>query len=147
MLDSRVNKLIMFLFSVGALVAFFSVKPNQRLDTLSIDKPAYESIKSAKTQTQADLIDEIKFDEYPLIFDKAAGTFYYSMIQNRKDAQNPVYEIISSTSVHIAFSSLEISEESIRNNTRHSFIAYSDEYYKEYTLVVTHVADCSCRAR
>lgn len=94
-----------------------------------------ESISSSRKE--ADLFfEEIKFNGIPLLFDKEARCFYYSLSENNDNADDPEVSL-GSDRIRIAFGCKSINDELIRNNKSIDLILYDQNRYCIYQLKCT----------
>lgn len=110
----------------------------QRLSDICVSEETFEHLKEVRRENREGLLEELCFDEEVLFFDKGNNTFYYSVPECRQRADNPYVEKKSTdASVMVAFCDMQITKESIKENSTFKLIAYNDGFYSEYNLKCT----------
>ncbi len=88
-------------------------------------------IKSIRTETDKELLDEITFDNFPLLFDELTSRWFCSISPDTDHADPAVDYSPRGSKVHIAFSG------ELKPGDYVPFTAYTDTEYRNYTLAVT----------
>ena len=114
-------------FSLAALVLLRYVSEDYLSDHI-IDNNRFEEIK--KTRALADDMSlKVYFDEQELFYDKAAGAFFYSLIDDKETAYDPSVDVTGDANLQFAFLNSGITDDAIANNTPLTCIFYNDDNY------------------
>ena len=128
---AAVSLLLIFLISHGSA-------PKGNLSGLSIDEDTASSLKSSRRPSESHLLNAVFFNEEQLFFDPNANAFYYSIIEEDPDWDNPRVTIQSSSfGVQAAFVRPDCSREAIAENRPLKLIAATDREYREYDVYLT----------
>ena len=96
----------------------------------------WDNIIANRTLSNNELVDNIIFNGYNLLYDKSEGKWYYSLIEGDLDSFNPKVKYFSKQKVDLIFKN-NINNSIIENNQNIEFIVYTDTEYKTYKLVCT----------
>lgn len=101
----------------------------------------------ARRREEADLIEELCFDEEALFYDEQEKTFYYSLIEGDGDACDPPVRAKGREGeLKLAFREGGMTEEGIGKNETISFLAYTEEacciYYLKCTTLPLMNIEC-----
>ena len=112
-----------------------SVKP---LSDFYVDEIEFNSIKSSRYNSVYPLVKEISFNNFQLFEDEMSGNWFYSIVEDDKDAYNPLVKI-SSYHGKIKYAALkyDFSEYSISHNIPIKFIAYNNTSYYTFDVICT----------
>ena len=121
---------------IGIYLICFLGKPAHYSEYI-IDEKEFEDIVAERGQALS-LLDALNFDEETLFFDASDKTFYYSLIEGKADAYDPIVKIKSENKdLKIAFLKDGITAEGIKNNDTITILAYTGEEYCCYSLKCT----------
>lgn len=111
-----------------------------RLNDISVSKAQIEQLKAERSKSPISLIQELYFNDEMLFFDSSDNTYYYSMPENCKSADNPhIRQKSANASVALAFLDEKITSESIKEDHAFTLIAYDENFYSEYNLKCTNL--------
>lgn len=109
--------------------------PAKTVSELSISDEEWAQICSTRVQTDAALLQDLRFNGYSLLLDQKHDCFYYSLIEDDPQAMDP--QVRSDRNVQVAFCGGAITEESVAAAQTLQMLAYDDQQYRIYTLACT----------
>lgn len=123
-------KAILFAVNFVFLVAlvFLCIGSEDYLSDHIIDSNKFEKIKKSRTLSD-DMNIQPVFDEQKLFYDRAAGAFFYSLIDDDKTAYNPSVDVAGDSNVRFAFLNFGITDDAIANNIPLTCIFYDNNSY------------------
>ena len=122
-------------FSLAALVLLRYVSEDYLSDHI-IDNNRFEEIKKTRALTD-DMSLKVYFDEQELFYDKAAGAFFYSLIDDKETAYDPSVDVTGDANLQFAFLNSGITDDAIANNTPLTCIFYNDDNYCIRKIICT----------
>lgn len=127
------------IISLGLFVAAAAlITPQTDLSHAQIAEDEYNELLSSRKETDRELLSNIKFNDRKIYYAEKNNTWYYSIVENDKNAHNPKIRFDGENSIKIAFKGKQsIDEDLISSNTQLIFAAYNDSVYREYKLVAT----------
>ncbi len=131
--------IIIGVMSLGLFVfAAIFITPQTDYRHARISEEKYSEIIANRKESNKSLLQTLKFNDHKVYYAKRNNTWYYSTIENDKNAENPRIKTDGDGPLNISFKdSQDINQETITNATPLIFIAYNDNYYYEYKLAVT----------
>lgn len=125
--------------SLGLFIfAAIFITPQTDYQHARISEEKYSEIIANRKESNKSLLQNLKFNDHKVYYAKKNNTWYYSMIENNKNAENPRIKTDGDGPLSISFKdSQDINQETIANATPLIFIAYNDNYYYEYKLAIT----------
>lgn len=109
-----------------------------RLKNYILEGPAYDEIVRARRECDGELLKGILFGGESLFYDRMSHTFYYSVAEGDESGYDPVVTLkIKGDGVKFSLREEGITGELISAGRKITCMAYNDEAYEPYTLVVT----------
>ena len=126
------TKKIAFLIaiSVCSLIALIYIRYASE-DYLSghiIDNNKFEELKASRKNAE-DMDLQVFFDDCELFYDKSSDSFFYSLIDDSRQAYDPSVSVIGEGEMHFAILDKGITDEAIEKNAPITGIFYNDESY------------------
>lgn len=136
-MSRKIISAALLLVCAGVLWLVLGAPGNPTLSRCSLPEGELDAIRTDRAETEAELVSDIRFNDYALSYDRPTGRWFYSLIEGSPTAADPQVSITAAPGVTIAFEACPITEEGIRNNESIRLLAYTDTEYREYTLVCT----------
>ncbi len=126
------------LFAVVFLWVFTRVGESDRLENYVLDGSVYDGIANGRRECDGELLKEIMFGGESLFYDRMSHTFYYSLPEGDEYGYNPVVTLRKAGGgVRFSLREEGITDELVSSGRKITCMAYNDEAYEPYTLVVT----------
>lgn len=126
------------LFAMVFLWLFIRMGESDRLENYILDSAVYDEIVSGRRECDGELLKDIMFGSEALFYDRMSHTFYYSVAEGDKHGFNPVVILEKKQSgVKFSLRGEGITDELISSGRKITCMAYNEEAYEPYTLVVT----------
>lgn len=135
----RVGLAVLFVAAIVTLVIFLEVGEADRLEHYILDKAAYDEIANGRRECDGELLQDLMFGGETLFYDRMTHTWYYSVPEGDEEGYNPVVTVNKRKKGKVKFSLREegITDELISAGRKIACMAYDDEAYEPYTLVIT----------
>ncbi|MCX4323786.1 MAG: CotH kinase family protein [Lachnospiraceae bacterium] len=134
----QIGLAVLSLLAMAFMWLFIRVGESDRLENYILDEAVYDGIVSGRRECDGELLKEIMFGGESLFYDRMSHTFYYSVPEDDEHGYNPVVTL-RKTGGGVKFSVREegITDELVSSGRKITCMAYNDEAYEPYTLVVT----------
>ncbi len=121
--------------NVAALLGVDQGKKAARLSGMMYDQSEMENIMVHRVLSDIVKLDEIRFDNMPLMYDASSSSYFY--VWAGADETDPVVTYSAPEGIWLAFAEGGFSAEAVRANRRLTFLAYTEAQYCVYQLVFT----------
>lgn len=128
--------IVIGIISIVVLAMLYFADRSIAFNNACVNEEKWNNIIASREETDEELLTNIKFNDYDLLYDKKENKWYYSIIENARNGYNPYVKIEADKNVKIAFKD-KITSDLIEHNQNIEFVAYTDKEYHKYLLVCT----------
>ena len=129
--------LILLIITIIVFICYLYIRNRVKFNDLLINQDEYDYIISNRKKYNGEFIDKIIFNNNPLFDVSDTNEYFYSMVEKDNNKYNPFIKYNSDNNLKISILDNKITDELIANNDHIKLLAYNDEYYKEYEIIVT----------
>lgn len=110
----------------------------KKFDDVLVSQNQFDKIIKQRKKSKKLQIENIKFNNFELFFDKLTSNWYYSIIEDDENFDNPTINYISNKkNTNIAILKEKIDYNLIENNKQLKLVIYDDKNYNVYNIVCT----------
>ena len=110
----------------------------KNFNNVIISEVKFNNIIKERKKSSELKIENIKFNGFDLFFDNLTSNWYYSIIEDDKNFDNPIISYIANKkNTNIAVLEEKIDNNLIENNKSLQLIIYDDKNYNVYNIVCT----------
>lgn len=133
------NLALLLLFSAIMILSLHLVNgQGKRYEELCITTQEMQEIIAGKIETRGELYKDILFNEYKLMYDEKENRLFYSVVEDSKNALNPLVECLSDKkTVSLATIGGSITVENIAEGKEYGILLYTEDEYEYIGLAIT----------
>lgn len=137
-MDRKKCLFIIILITFILFFVFVFTEKNIVYNNVIISSSEFDNITKTRKKSNELIIEKLEFNDYALLLENSTNTFYYSLIENNKNAYNPVISYTSKgNNTKISFVEEKIDDDLIANNKKIKLVIYNDNEYNIYYILCT----------
>lgn len=126
--------IIITLFFIGFMFFYYS---GDKYEKLIVDENEWNEIVNKRNITESIIISSFKINDYEAFFDNSQCTYYYSIIEGKKNAFNPKIKLKTNKKNAKIAVDKSINEKLIKDNDVIHILVYTDTEFCIYNLRCT----------